>query len=273
MRIIVAESREAEQRALAGIVKRSRPDDKVTAFEDPEEAYEYALKNEPDVIFLETDLKGKDPVSLAKSLKEKYPRINIIFTASEDRLLYEAFKLHASGYILKPVSEEAVERELSDLRYPPMDRKKTVRISAFGKFTAFADDKPVVFKYSKSEEIFAILVDAFGKFVGTDRIRKLLWQDEDPVKNHASYISILKKDMISTFSKLGADHIFRQEGNETAIIPEAVKCDYFDYLTGVRGAEEFKGRYMERYAWAEPTVAVLENIRRERSMLHEQNKS
>jgi len=47
---------------------------------------------------------------------------------------------------------------------------------------------------------------------------------------------------------------------EIALIPEAVQCDYYDYMDNKPGAEPFKGRYMERYAWAEPTVARLSKL-------------
>ena len=47
------------------------------------------------------------------------PRINIIFLSEhgEDKYGREAFKLRASGYLLKPYSSDALAEELAHLRY------------------------------------------------------------------------------------------------------------------------------------------------------------
>lgn len=47
-------------------------------------------------------------VELAKQLKDILPKVNIIFVTGYNGYVMEAMKIHASGYILKPATEESV---------------------------------------------------------------------------------------------------------------------------------------------------------------------
>ena len=264
MRIMIVDDEDIALERMSAAVKRVEPDAEIVSFHDPYKALKYARSASPEVVFLEIVLPVMNGIKLAENLKEDNPYINVIFTTDHSEYMRDAFEMHASGYLMKPVSDEMVRHELSDLRNPPETVEKAVQIFTFGKFEVFVKEDPVEFQYSKSEELFAVLVDYRGKAVGTDRIKKLLWQEDVSVTNHASYISILKKDMINAFSKLGVDNIFRREGAGISLITGAVRCDYYDYIDNKEGGAPFMGRYMEKYAWAEPTVAILESIRRKR---------
>ena len=150
------------------------------------------------------------------------------------------------------------------LKYKEDSLKKRIRITTFGNFSVFADGKNVQFRYSKSQELFAILVDAKGTEVSPDGIRDMLWQDSEPGNKHASYLSILKKDMVRTLQRYGAEDIIRQDEKGLALQKDRLDCDLFDYLEGSEGCPEFKGKYMEQYSWAEFTVGELTAIERKR---------
>ena len=47
-------------------------------------------------------------IVLAKRLKEIYPQINIVFVTAYSKYTDEAFSLHASGYIYKPVTKDKI---------------------------------------------------------------------------------------------------------------------------------------------------------------------
>lgn len=268
MQIIIVDDEVIELKGVTDTVRRVRPDAALYPFDDPLQALKLAAERSLDVAFLDVEMPVMNGLELAVRLKALHPDINIIFITAYSEYMQEAFRLHASGYLLKPVTEEMVFRELTDLRNAPSSGRKKVRISTFGSFTVFVDGRPVGFQYSKSEEILAILVDLRGASADTDRIRALLWPEDNSIADHASYISTLKKDMINTFSRMGINELFRLEGDGISLVTEAVECDYYDYLEGKAEARPFEGIYMERYSWAEPTVAVLEKIRRERAGLN-----
>lgn len=80
----------------------------------------------PDVAFLDIELRDTSGIVLAQRLQQLLPRINLIFITGSGVYPYmsDAFALHASGYLKKPVSKERLREELKNLRYKPSRRGK-----------------------------------------------------------------------------------------------------------------------------------------------------
>ena len=55
---------------------------------------------------------------LAEGLMRLVPEINIIFLTNSPAYMAKAFRMHASGYILKPAEEDDILHEVRHLRYP-----------------------------------------------------------------------------------------------------------------------------------------------------------
>ncbi|MBQ9566499.1 MAG: hypothetical protein IJR31_00325 [Lachnospiraceae bacterium] len=146
------------------------------------------------------------------------------------------------------------------LRVNGYDKSKRVQIKTFGEFAVFADGKPVDFRYSKSLELFALIVDRRGKKVDNGMIRRMLWQESDREADHSSYISTLKKEIVQTFSARGITDIFRQEDHSISLVIDRVECDYYDYVEDKIGNMKYNGIYMEQYSWAESTAGLLYSI-------------
>ena len=89
---------------------------------------------------VEYDIQAEDFVipmlEVAKRLKDINPKMNIIFVTGFSEYKGDAMDMKASGYIMKPVTKEDVERELNDLRYPSMLPKKDalLKVQCFGNF-------------------------------------------------------------------------------------------------------------------------------------------
>ncbi|HCR99562.1 MAG TPA: hypothetical protein DIS68_01965 [Lachnospiraceae bacterium] len=146
------------------------------------------------------------------------------------------------------------------LRVNGYDKSKRVQIKTFGEFAVFADGKPVDFRYSKSLELFALIVDRRGKKVDNGMIRRMLWQESDREADHSSYISTLKKEIVQTFSARGITDIFLQEDRSISLVIDRVECDYYDYVEDKIGNMKYNGIYMEQYSWAESTAGLLYSI-------------
>ena len=87
-------------------------------FSGAEETLTFARLNHVAVAFLDIELYGEDGMRLAEALIELQPRINIIFLTSHTEYMANAFELHCSGYVMKPLTPEKISHELRHLRFP-----------------------------------------------------------------------------------------------------------------------------------------------------------
>ena len=149
MNIIAVDDEKIALHGLLSSIQKAAPDAVVYGFRFASEAVEH-MKNEPcDIAFLDIEMKGTDGVTAAKMLKEINPDINIIFATGFGSYRDAAFDLHASGYLIKPITPEGVKHELDNLRRP-VRKKKKLKAIAFGNFQILYGEDHVKFKYQKT---------------------------------------------------------------------------------------------------------------------------
>ena len=161
MRILAAEPDWTRLAALTALLHRVCPAGELHTFPNPQALEAWLDRHGPaaDAVFLPADGPG---LALARTLHRRRPRTNLIFMASDPDAFRETFPLHASGYLLHPVSEERVAAELSDLRYPPEEAHEKLRVQTFGNFAVFYRGQPVRFHRTRTRELFAYLIDRRG---------------------------------------------------------------------------------------------------------------
>ena len=241
---------------LADSIRQASPNAQIHPFRYPEDALDFAKENDLDVAFLDVEMVGMNGVELAERLKLYHPDVNIIFSTGYGHYRDAAFDLHASGYLTKPITPEKVKKELDNLRRPVQDSKR-VRIRAFGNFEVYLDGYPVSFKYSKTKEMLAYLVDRKGALCTNGEIMAILFEDDN---GHEAYFRSLRKDLTDALELAGCGEILSQQRGRIGIIPELVDCDYFNWCSGKRsGVNAFQGEYMTQYSWGEYTNAMLIN--------------
>lgn len=100
------------------------PGASISAFRDAQTTMEFAQENGCDIFFCEIDLHGEDGIVVAEKMQQLNPRVNIIFTTvcEEAERAKEVFRMHPSGYITKPYTQEQLARELRNLRYKVEER-------------------------------------------------------------------------------------------------------------------------------------------------------
>ena len=261
MTIIAVDDERPALEVLKQELFKVNPDYQVCAFRDPTLALAFAEENPVDVAFLDIQMFGMTGVELAKKLKLLQPTLNIIFTTGYSEYMKDAFDLHASGYLLKPVAAERIAEELENLRYPRKPAElpasvtdSRVRIECFGSFDVLVDGKAVAFKYEKAREMLAYLVDRRGAVCSAREIMTALWEDD----NHGSYLRNVRKCLLDRMNELGCGDILEADWGKIRIVPEKVDCDYYRWLAGdVSGINAWRGEYMSRYSWAEDTNARL----------------
>lgn len=254
MRIIAVDDEKIALDALSSAIKAIVTEDEVLNFRYPEDALEYAKENPCDIAFLDVEMSGMNGVELAEELKKYNSEINIVFCTGYGNYRDKAFELHASGYLMKPITPEKVKQELENLRRPIVEKKR-LKVQTFGNFEVYLEGKPVTFKYRRTKELFAYLVDRAGAMCTVGEIIGILFEDEG---GREDYFQKLRRDLLSTLEEVGCANAIVHKRGMLGVIVTEIQCDYYDYLSGKKDlVTSYFGEYMSQYSFAEYTNAQL----------------
>ena len=189
-------------------------------------------------------------IELAKRIIKKNPVVNIIFIADNEKYAHKAFEIFASGYIIKPITENIVKDNLKHLRFQLNGiSKKRVEVQCFGKFDIFVDGIAVKFGRAKAKELLAYLVDRNGTMCNNEDLLSILWQDKKPTKSLKQQLRNLIYDLNKSLDKVDAQNIIIRENSVIGIDKEKIKCDYYDFQKGdPKALQSFNGEYMSQYS-------------------------
>lgn len=86
------------------------------------DALQYARGHPIDVAFVDLDreIPHMPGLILAQKLQMLYPSVNIIFMSETNEYCTDAWSIHASDYLRKPVQQERVARAMAHLRHRPV---------------------------------------------------------------------------------------------------------------------------------------------------------
>jgi two-component SAPR family response regulator len=241
--------------ALVSALEASSDITKVNKFSDCEAALDFARNNQIDVAFLDINMRGMGGLALAESILAARPDCKIVFCTGYEEYAIPAFKLHASGYLMKPISEEDVQGEIDNIK-GIHKKEKLLTVKCFGNFEVYAKNEMLLFKRLKTKELFAFLVDRNGAGMTAKQICAALFPDDSDDAKKSAYLRQLVMDLKNTLKAVGADAVFCHETPCYRVDTTLLKCDYFSYLE--TGKPEFHGEYMTQYSWAEETCAMLQ---------------
>lgn len=249
MRILLVEDEELQLIRLENELKKALADEtyETLSFRNPLEALKESKNYKIDIAFLDIEMPGINGVGLAKELKKINPLVNIIFVTAYDNYAMDAYKIHASGYLSKPVSASKIKEEMKALRYPvEIEGEKKLQVKCFGNFEVFHNGQPVKFSYQKSKEVFAYLVDREGSAINVNELNAVLWEED-----HPSYLRNLIADVQSTLKNIDAGDVFIKKHNSCYIDVNKIDCDAYEYKHGnPKAIRMYRGEYMIQYSWA-----------------------
>ena len=254
MRIIAVDDEKIALEALSSAIKAIVTEDEVVSFRYPEDALEYAKENICDIAFLDVEMVGMSGVELAEELKKYNSEINIVFCTGYGNYRDAAFELHASGYLMKPITSEKIKSELENLRRPIFEKKR-LKVQTFGNFEVYIDGKPLAFKYRRTKELFAYLVDRVGAMCTVGEIIGILFEDES---GREEYFQKIRRDLIVTLEEVGCSNVIVHKRGMLGVVVTEIRCDYYDYLNDKKDlSTSYFGEYMSQYSFAENTNAQL----------------
>lgn len=100
------------------ILEKVLPNATVIGFTKPSQAIEFAKTNSIALAFLDIELGTVNGLDLCKTLLEINPRTNVVYLTAYGEYSIDAWNTGASGFMLKPISEEGVQAQLKNLRHP-----------------------------------------------------------------------------------------------------------------------------------------------------------
>ncbi len=258
MKILALDDEPLALDSLLDAIHKAAPDADCQGFEYAEDVLEAAQKNGCDVAFLDVEMSGMNGVGLAEQLKALNPAVNIIFCTGFTRYQGEAFALHASGYLLKPITPEKVRQELAELRRPVQSHR--LRVQCFGNFEVYLDETPLSFHYSRTRELFAYLIDRCGALCTNGEIAAVLFEDDE----HKNYFQRLRQDLRTTLEEAGFAGVLVQQRGSLGVVPDELDCDYYAWRKDALPRSAYQGEYMAQYSWAESTNSLLRRMMNQR---------
>ncbi|MBR1760507.1 MAG: response regulator [Schwartzia sp.] len=100
------------------VLEEIMPDAAITGFTRPSEAIEYAKASRIALAFLDIEMGATNGLDLCRTLLSINPRTNVVYLTAHVEYSFDAWGTGASGFLLKPITPEAVRAQLKNLRYP-----------------------------------------------------------------------------------------------------------------------------------------------------------
>lgn len=258
MNILAVDDEKNALEGLESVLRRTLPEACIYPFRTAAEALAFAGHTTCDVAFLDIELRDMNGLELAKRIKDLQGNTNIVFVTGYSEYALDAFDIYASGYLLKPATIEKVQEAMANLRIPPADSSRHVRIQCFGNFEIFVDGTPLRFTRKQTKELLALLVDRRGAILNTEQICAILFDENTDVPHQKNKLRKLASDLSATLREANAESIFLKHRNSFAVAVDEFDCDYYEFLQGLpSGVNAYTGEYMSQYSWAEMTLAAL----------------
>lgn len=242
------------------------------------EAVEFMKSNQVDIAFLDIEMPEMTGLELAEVLMDLNPYVEIVFVTAYNQYALEAFRAHATGYLLKPLSHDdfttqidSMEKKLSKSHVVEDDK---LVINCFGAFSIkkAKDSEALRFRTSKAEELLAYLIQNEGRARSKDMILDTLWPDAD-LDKAANNFRVTCTYIRSTLADFGYTDILVRDHDDYSINISRIRCDYLEFRSKISAPDMlpledvealvnlYKGPYLENrfYDWAEETKGWLEN--------------
>ena len=233
--------------------------DEAKGFTKPAEALRWLEHEQADIALLDIDMPGMNGMELAARIKQRHPQTAILFLTGYSQYAVDAFSLHVSGYLLKPVDPERLAAELAYVfARKPRQQHAHIEARTFGNFDLLVDGKAISFKQAKCKELLAYLVDRRGSSVTRAEAFAILWGDRLYDRPMQKQFDVIIRSLRETLQEQGIAELLEIRSGNLRIRHELIDCDLYRFLNGdVSALNEYRGEYLNGYAWAELTGGYM----------------
>ena len=263
MTILLIDDEPLALEMLKDAVEEACPYAVVQPFLKTRAALAFLQANPVDIAFLDIQMRGMSGLEMAVKCKQLYPKINLIFATGYDSYAIDAMTMHASGYIMKPITAEKVKKELMNLRHPLQSRPGTkLQVKCFGNFdVCLPDGTPLQFARAKSKELLAYLVYRKGTPCSVRELAAVLFEASDYDRKQQVYLQKIISSMMQTLKQYDLASIVQKRYNSISLDVSVLDCDYYRFLELDPGAiNSYTGECLSQYSWAEFMTGYLDRL-------------
>ena len=114
IKVLIADDQELIRQSLEIVLSTKEGIEVTGTAKDGREVIRCIRKEKPDVILMDVRMPEMDGVQCTEIIKENYPQIKIIIlpTFDDDEFVFSALKHGASGYLLKGISMDDLEKAI-----------------------------------------------------------------------------------------------------------------------------------------------------------------
>lgn len=100
------------------VLEKVMPEAEVKGFTKPSEALEFARQTPVYLAFLDIQMGRHSGLELCRELLQINSRTNVVFLTAYQEYAFNAWDTGACGFLVKPITPEALKKQLTLLRYP-----------------------------------------------------------------------------------------------------------------------------------------------------------
>ena len=265
MRIVCVDDEQIVLELTVSLCEELRQKPEVAGYQNAEDALCDIAGSKTDIAILDINMPHMDGLELAAKIKEESPDTSIIFLTGYEYYAVDAFRLHASGYLMKPVNRDCLQAEVNYAleEKNPVPKPTEIVIRTFGEFDVFVNNQVVNFARSRSKELLAYLVDRNGGSVTRAAAHAVLWEEGPYDRAMQKQLDVIIRSLRETLHANGISDIFELSNGKMRICPEKFSCDLYLFFQGdVDAMNAYRGEYMAAYSWASLTEAYMDHINR-----------
>ena len=112
-----AKKRKDLEQILYDLCSEEKEEPSIYCVKNAQEAMEHMKEEHVDAFFISMDENSGQGYFLAKKMRERNPRLNVIAVADQPKFVQDLFHIQTSGYIHGELTREKVLDELENLRF------------------------------------------------------------------------------------------------------------------------------------------------------------
>ena len=264
MKAVCADDEILVLRRTTAILEKMPELSEVEGFTSAEDTLEWLRNNTADIAVLDIDMPDQNGIELAMEIKKLHPDIAILFLTGYSKYALDAFSVHATGYLLKPVNAEKLAEEVRYAlsSHAPMHVSGHITARTFGEFDLLVDGKTVSFPRAKAKELLAFLIDRQGASVSRTAVFAAMFEDEAYDRSRQKYLDVIIRSLRDTLTENGIQDLLENKKGMLRVRAEMLDCDLYRFFAGdIEAINAYRGEYMNSYTWAVMREAYIDGLK------------